>query len=141
MGDQISVGSITGSQGVAIGRNASTVVTGHNLAGDVHIDSGELRAALDGLYDALASLDLPRDEKMAAQTAAGNAISGVSSEEVDAETVTSNLEKVGQALMKADAVIEEGTSMWDHVTRLGSLLGPVAGGAKVVAAWFGIPLP
>jgi uncharacterized protein (UPF0147 family) len=141
MGDQISVGSMTGVQGIAIGRNAQAVVTGHNISGEVRIDAGELRAVLGDLYDDLGALEVPRDARIAAQRAAGDAISAVSDDDVEAATVTSNLEKVGQALMTADAVIEKGTSMWDHVARLSSLLGPLVGGAKVVSAWFGIPLP
>jgi hypothetical protein len=140
MADRINVGPITGSQGVAIGRNASAVVKGHNVSGDVRIDSDQLRAALADLHDALRGLDLARDQRIVAETAAGNAMSGVTGEEVDAEAVTSNLERVGEVLQQADALIEDGTSMWQHVTRLAALLGPVVGGAKVVGGWFGIPL-
>jgi hypothetical protein len=141
MGDEIHVGNITGSQGVAIGPNASTSVTGQNTSGDVRIDTGELRAALGDLYDALGGLDIPREQRIAAQTATGAALAGAESEEVDAGAVSSSIERVGQVLQQADVVIEEGTSLWQHVTRLASLVGPLVGGAKVVAAWFGIPLP
>jgi hypothetical protein len=138
MGDEFNVGPITGAQGVAIGTNASAIVTGQNVSGDVRIDADELRAALDDLYDAIEGLDLPRDERIAVQTAAGSAIAGVSRQEVNAETVTSNVETVGHALQQADTVIQQGTSLWEHVTRLASLLGPFVGGAQVVAGWFGI---
>ena len=141
MGDHINVGDITGSQGVAIGTNATATVTGHNVSGDVRIDSGELRAALDDLYDTLGGLDLPREQKIAAQTATGNAIAGVASETVDAEAVTSNIEKVGEAVQQVGVVIDEGTTLWRQVAHLSSILGPLVGGAKVVAGWFGIPIP
>jgi hypothetical protein len=141
MGDQITVGDITGSQGIAIGKNASARVTGHNLSGEVRIDPGELRAALGELYDAVGDLDLPREQKITAQTATGTALQGVTDKEVDARTVTSNLERAGEALKQADVAVQQGTSLWEHITRLGDLLGPVVGGARIVLGWFGIPLP
>jgi hypothetical protein len=140
-GDKIRVGNITGSQGVAIGRNARAEVTGHNITGDVRIDSAELRSALEELYDAIGELGLSREEKIGAQTAAGTALMGVKDNEVDAESVTSSLEKVGKTLAQANVAVEQGTSLWENVRKLASLVGPLVGGARIVAGWFGVPLP
>src|SRR3712207_8671329 len=62
-GDNIAVGDVTGSQGIAIGRQASATVTGHNMPSDVKIDAGQLRATLEGLYDSLGQTDLPREDR------------------------------------------------------------------------------
>lgn len=139
-GDQINVGDIERSQGVAIGRNTNVEVTGDNISGDVSVDSAELRSALDELYDALADVELSRDQRIEAQTATGNARHGVTDQEVDSETVKSNLQKVGETLKQANVAIDEGTALGESVGRLSALLAPLVGGARVVAGWFGIPL-
>jgi propanediol dehydratase small subunit len=139
-GDEITVGDITGSQGVAIGRNAQTRVTGHNVSGDVRIDSGQLRSALEELYDALGDAELSRNQRIDVQTATGNALKGVTADSVDSDTVTSNLEKVGDTLRQANVAIGEGTAIGENIGRLATLLGPLVGGARIVAGWFGIPL-
>lgn len=78
----------------------------------------QLRSALEELYDALGKADLPRAKKIGAQTATGNALEGVHHDSVDAEAVTSNLEKVGETLKRANIAVEEGTSRWETVARL-----------------------
>lgn len=139
-GDSVTVGNITSSQGVAVGRNAQSWVTGDNTTGDVHIDAGELRSALGELYDALGDTGMSRDLRIQAQTAAGNALSGVTDEGVDADTVTSGLDRVGQALRQANVAVEKGTTLATSIGRVAALLGPLIGGARVVANLFGIPL-
>jgi hypothetical protein len=137
-GDQITVGDISSTQAVAIGRNARVSVTGNNISGDVKIDAKQLRAVLEELYDALDGTGLPRDKTRLAQTAAGNALNGVSDEEVNGDTVVENVKKIGETIKQANVVVQEGTSLWESVTKLAPLLGPLVGGASIVAAWFGI---
>jgi hypothetical protein len=137
-GDQITVGDISSTQGVAIGRNARVSVTGNNISGDLKIDAKQLRAVLEELYDALDGTGLPRDKTRLAQTATGNALNGVSDEEVNGDTVVENVKKIGETIKQANVVVQEGTSLWESVTKLAPLLGPLVGGASIVASWFGI---
>jgi conjugal transfer/entry exclusion protein len=139
-GDNITVGDISGSQGVAIGRSARATVTGQNVSGDVKVDARQLRAALEELYDALDQAQLPRDQVRVTQTAAGNALEGVDEDKVNADTVVHNVQKIGETLKQANATVQEGTTLWQSVQKLAQLLGPLVGGARVVARWYGIAL-
>jgi hypothetical protein len=136
-GDQIDVGDISASQGVAIGRGNVVRISGDNAA---RIDASQLRAALDDLYDALGAAELSREQRITAQTATGNARHAAADEGVDAGSVASNLEQVGETLRHAGVAIDEGTALAESVGRLAALLGPLVGGARVVAGWFGLPL-
>jgi len=138
--DHIQVGNITGSQGIAIGRDAQAVVVGNSSAREMRIDSTALRSALEQLYESVGDVGLPRDKKIVAQTATGTALEGVRDDEVDSASVTSGLQKVGDTLTQANVAIEQGTSLWENLQKLASLVGPLVGGAGVVGGWFGIPL-
>jgi|SRR5215213_3213840 len=139
-GDTITVGDIASSQGIAIGRQASATVTGHNMPNDVKIDAGELRAALAGLYDSLDQTELPREKTRSAQTAAGNALDAVSEDEVKSATVVENVKKVGETIKQANVAVREGSAIWQNVKKLAQLIGPLVGGANIVGSWFGAPL-
>jgi len=139
-GDQITVGDVINAQGVAIGRNASARVIGNNILGDVKIDATELRSALEDLFDALNQAALPRDKTRSAQTAAGNALDAVKDDEVTADVVVENVKKIGETIKEANVVVQEGTSLWQSIKKLAPLVGPIVGGARIVAGWFGVPL-
>jgi hypothetical protein len=139
-GDSITVGDVTSSQGVAVGRHAQSRVTGDNTAGSVRIVAGELRDALGELYDVLSDSGLSRDQRIEAQTATGSALNGVTDEGVDAQTVTSGLERVGETLRRANVAVEEGTTLATSIARIAALLGPLVGGARVIGNLFGFPL-
>ena len=138
-GDHISVGDIINAQGVAVGRNATARVTGNNIPGDVKIDATELRSALEDLFDALNQAALPKDKTRSAQTAAGNALEAVKEDEIKADVVVENVKKIGDTIKEANNVVQEGTSLWQGVKKLAPLVGPLVGGARVVAGWFGVP--
>jgi uncharacterized protein (UPF0147 family) len=139
-GDNISIGNISNSQGVAIGRNASAIASGQNVSGHITVDAEQLRIALATLYDAVGESQLPREQVRVAQTAAGKALEGVQDNEVNADTVVQNVRKIGETLTQANVAVKEGSILWESVQKLASLLGPLVGGARVVAAWFGILL-
>jgi ribosomal protein L17 len=139
-GDSITVGNVTSSQGVAIGRNTSVQVTGNNIISGTEIDAKEVRAALEALYDGLDKAGLPKDKIRSVQTAAGNAIEAVTDKEVKADIVADNVKKIGETIKQANVAIEEGSSLWHSIRRLSPLLGPLVGGARIVAAWFGVPI-
>ena len=136
-GDSISVGNITGAQGVVIGRQATANVTGHNIASDV-LDRNQLKTILEGLYEALGDAQLPRDHTRAAQTAAGKAIAATNDKESKPDSIVGGVKEIADTLKQADIAVKEGTSLWESVQKLASLIGPLVGGARVVAAWFGI---
>ncbi len=139
-GDSITVGDITSAQGIAIGKNATATVTGDNVAGHVKVDPEQMRAALASLFDELARAGLPKDKARTAQTAAGNAIDAVGNKEVRSNVVADNVKKIGDTIKEANVAIKEGSSLWDSIKGLAPLLGPLVGGAHIVAGWFGLPL-
>lgn len=139
-GDQISVGNITNAQGVAIGRSARATVMGSTIQAGATIDAGQLKAALQDLWQAIGQSQLPTEQQITAQTAAGNALGGVKDDTVDGDSVVDHVKKAGEALQGANTVIEQGSSLWASVQKLAPLLGPLVGGARVVATWFGIAM-
>jgi hypothetical protein len=139
-GDNITVGEIANAQGVAIGRNANARVAGNNAQGDATIDLKALRSALESLYDSLEQGTLPRDKTRSAQTAVENALNAASEEPIKSDVVVDNVKKIGEAIKEANVTIQEGASLWTSVHKLGPLLGPLVGGVRVVAGWFGVPI-
>ena len=138
--ESITVGDITKSQGVAIGSHAHAHVTGQNISGDIGINLKELKTVLEEFYDSLGATELPREKTRSAQIAAGNALNSVSHDDVKSEAVIESVKKVGEALKQANVTVQEGTSLWQSITKLAPLLGPLVGGAHVVASWFGVPV-
>ena len=134
----ISVGDITKSQGVAIGNHAQAQVTGHNISGDIGTNLKELKTVLEEFYDSLGTTELPREKMRSAQIAAGDALRSVSQDDVKSGVVIENVKKVGEALKEANVTVQEGTSLWESITKLAPLLGPLVGGAHIVASWFGV---
>jgi hypothetical protein len=104
------------------------------------LDTRELRTALEELWDALGQAPLPRERLRSAQTAAGNALDAVTDNEVKSDTVVENVKKIGETLKEANAVMQEGSTLWQSVQKLAPQLGPIVGGVRVVAGWFGMPL-
>ena len=142
-GDHFQVGDISGSQGLALGRAARAEVHGHITADARAVDPAALRRVLTDLQVALGRADLPTEAKLVAQTAAGNAVlEGVQAGEVKPDVVVSQVEKMGQALKRANVAVQEGSALWESVQKLATTVGPlVQGGAQAVAGWFGVPLP
>jgi hypothetical protein len=139
-GDSITVGDVTNAQGVAIGRNATATVTGNNVVGNAKVDPEQMRAALESLFDELEKAGMPKDKARTAQTAAGNAINAVGDKEVKSNVVADNVKKIGDTIKEANVAVKEGSSLWNSIKGLAPLLGPLVGGAHVVAGWFGLPL-
>jgi hypothetical protein len=110
------------------------------MPSDVKIDPRELRSTLEELYDVLGETELPRDKTRSAQTATGIALEAVTEDEVQREPVVENVKKVGETLKEANVAVQEGSALWQNVQNLSQLIGPLVGGTRIVAGWFGIPL-
>jgi hypothetical protein len=137
IGNYMTGGTIHGPQVNTVGSQPTASVTVHNMSSSVKIDAGELRTALEELYDSLDQIELPRATTRSAQTATGNALDAVSEDEVKSETVVENVKKVGDSLKQANMAVREGSAMWQNVQELARLVGPlVAGGTGEVASWF-----
>jgi hypothetical protein len=139
-GESISIGNITNAQGVAIGRNAQSYVVGQNISRDTRIDANQLREALTQLHAALDQAGLPVDKKISTQTSVGLALEAAKGDQVQADGIVANVKKVGDVFKEANSTVQQGTSLWDSIQKLAPLLGPLVGGAKIVGAWFGIPI-
>ncbi len=139
-GDNIRVGNISGSQGVAIGHNASVSVTSSRMSSVTKINLQELRAVLEELWDALDTAQLQREQKRITQTAASNALDSVEGEESQSTIVIENVKKIGDTIRQTNVIVEEGSDLWQSVLKLIHLVGPLVGGARTVAGWFGISL-
>ena len=137
-GDNITIGDISNAQGVAVGMNASATVTGNNIA-VAKVDGAQVRAALESLYDELGNAHLPKEQARLAQTAAGNALEAANDKEVKANVVADNVKKIAETMKEAKVAVEEGSSLWKSIEELVPLLGPLVGGAHIVASWFGLP--
>jgi hypothetical protein len=93
------------------------------------------------MYTSLSQANMPRDKMISTQTAVGKALEGVKDDEVQAEIVVSHIQTVGEVLKQANVTVQEGSSLWQSVQKLATLLGPLVGGARIVAGWFGVLLP
>lgn len=139
-GDNITVGNVSAAQGIAIGRQATARVVGHNISSDIKLDAGALRSALEQLKHALDDVGVPADKRRDSQTLASEALEAVKDHEVNPDQLVENLKKIGEKLKQANVAVQEGSTLWESVKKLAPLLGPLVGGARVVAAWFGVPL-
>jgi hypothetical protein len=141
MGDRFDISGQVG----AIGRHATA--TGNTFTqirydAGAKVDPAALQAALAELHAALGAAALPRAQAISAQTAVGNALEGgVQNGQVKPEALVPNLKKAAATVKQASLVVQQGTSLWESVQKLAPLVGPLVGGAHVVAGWFGIPLP
>lgn len=79
---------------------------------------------------------------MEAQASAYHSKKILEDKEPQGEALASNIKKIGDSLKEADVTLEHGSQLASSVMKMAIILGPVVvGGAKVVASWFGVPLP
>lgn len=144
-GDLVFNGTISQGQGFSIGQGSSVhmTVTGNlsQQAGS-SVDLGALKESLTDLYQLLAEASLPVENKMRLQTLTGQAVVLTEQKQPDAGTLTAQIKQLGETFQSAGETIAEGATVGKSILRIASLVGPlVAGGARVVAAWFGLPFP
>lgn len=152
MSDQKPPGSNSGDihVGGSVTSGGGDVVIGHGnivkkaiLQGDLStIDVAALKSQLEELYDALDTVGLPSAQKRAVQSDTNEAIKTISEPDPQADAIVDRLQAVGQTLQQAEVTVQQGSQLATTLGNIARTVGPlVAGGAKLVAAWFGIPLP
>jgi hypothetical protein len=106
------------------------------------IDVNALKQTLLELHKSLESAPISDDAKVDAQVAASQARKAVDQQDVKTETLVGHIKDVGDTLQSAGVTIKQGSQVAANVMRIATIVGPlVAGGAKIVAGWFGLPLP
>lgn len=135
-------GSVTGGD-FALGHgNVVHVVKSAYENGKPTIDVDDLKKTLLELHKSLESAPLPDDAKVDAQVAASQARKAADQQDMKTETLVGHIKEVGDTLQTAGVTIKQGSQVATSVLRIAGIVGPlVAGGAKVVASWFGLPLP
>lgn len=141
-GDMITTGDFINSAHIAIGRGAQ--VSGNrdliSPATDTFIDSQTLRSVVTELYMAFGQTDMPINTLISVQSVAGTALKeSDKGDKVNCKVFIPQIKTIGDTLAEANVVVQQGTLLWQSVTKLAQLLGPlVVGGAQAVAAWFGV---
>lgn len=144
-GDIVISGTISQGQGFSIGQRSSVHLT---VAGNLSqqagssVDLGALKESLTEFYQLLAEAPLPVDNKMKLQMLTGQAVELTEQKQPDAGVLTAHIKQLGETFQSAGEAIEQGATVGQSVLKIASLVGPlVAGGARVVAAWFGLHFP
>lgn len=138
-GWHISVGGDVG----AIGPNAQGTVNKQTYnMGSQPIDMKVFLESLEELYTVLGSANLPRRALMDAQGAVNQTVKVVEQKEVQPNAVADQLKQIGSTLQQANTTIQQGSQLAASVEKIAKIAAPFLGvGARVVAGWFGIPLP
>jgi hypothetical protein len=142
-GDIYQQGTIKEVQNVTIGAGSSIHITG-NVSQSVSssIDLPALRSSLLELYELLGATSLPLKQKMALQLAIGRAAELAERDETEAEALAEGVRQIGETFERTGEAVEAGSQVGRTILKIVGIVGPlVAGGARVVASWFGLPLP
>ena len=139
----ITIGGSVSGENMALGHAAQAIQTKTLYQnGQPTIDLASLKSSLVELYGHLQSAGLPPDAQMEAQAAVYQSKKVLEDKEPQSEALAGNIKKIGDSLKEANVTLEHGSQLASTVTKMALILGPViVGGAKVVASWFGVPLP
>jgi hypothetical protein len=144
-GNFVFSGTINQGQGFSIGPGSSvhmTVIGNLSQKADSSVDLRALKESLTDLYQLLAEASLPVENKMKLQTLTGQAVELTEQEQPDAGVLTSQIKQLGETFQSAGETIAEGAIVGKSIFMIANLIEPlVAGGARVVAAWFGLHFP
>jgi hypothetical protein len=142
-GDYIRIDGPVKGQGIAIGREASAQANNNVYQeGNVTIDRAALKNNLMELYEQLGASALPVKQKMALQLAIGRAAELAEREETQAEALAEGVRQIGETFERTGEAIEAGSQVGRTLLKIVGIVGPlVAGGARIAAGWFGLPLP
>ncbi len=130
------------TSGIAhIGHKGKIQASNVSLGAPLPLDSAALKANLQELFGALSSAGLPMQTQMEAQTATGLAAQQAEAPAPQMDALAQHLQRAGQSLQRANVALVEGSQLAAAVVKLAHTLGPVVGGARIVASWFGLHLP
>ena len=126
------------------GTNVSIGHQGHIevISGAPPIDREALKGGLEELYTNLAGLGLPTPMLREVQRATDRAAEMAEQQSARSDELAGQIKEIAEALKRSGGKAEQGSSVARSIARIAGVLAPVVvGGAHVVAAWFGLPLP
>lgn len=127
---------------IGVGSQTQSKITNNNGQSIAPIDLETLKKSLVELYGHLPSAGLPAEAQMELQASIYQSKKLLEGKEPPNEEVAGTVKKIGESLQQANVAIEHGSQLASTVVKMAAILGPVVvGGAKVVASWFGVPLP
>jgi hypothetical protein len=140
---KIEISGHVSGQNFSIGHGSQVQVTQtitHN--GQPTIDLAALKGSLLELYGQLQNAGLPLESQMETQAAIIQAKKSTEEQDPQSEALASNIKQIGETLQNANVTLERGSQLAATAVKVATILGPiVVGGARVVASWFGVPLP
>ncbi len=135
-------GQVSAEENIMIGVGNLNRITNNNGPSLLPIDLETLKKSLVELYGHLPSAGLPAETQMELQASIYQSKKLLEGKEPPNEEVANTVKKIGESLQQANVAIEHGSQLASTVVKMAAILGPVVvGGAKVVASWFGVPLP
>ena len=138
----INISAQTSGENFIIGAGNVNKITHHNEQSTITIDLETLKKSLVELYGHLPSAGLPAEAQMELQASIYQSKKLLEGKEPPNEEVANTVKKIGESLQQANVAIEHGSQLASTVVKMATILAPVVvGGAKVVASWFGVPLP
>jgi hypothetical protein len=139
----IEISGHVSGQNFSIGHSSQVHVTQTiTQNGQPTVDLAALKSSLLEFYGQLQNAGLPLESQMETQAAVVQAKKAAEEKEPESEALASNIKHIGDALQSANVTLERGSQLAATAVKVATILGPiVAGGAHVVASWFGVPLP
>lgn len=140
---KIEISGHVSGQNLSFGHSSQVQVTQTiTQNGQPTIDLEALKNSLLELYSQLQNAGLPLESQMETQAAIVQAKKNAEEKEPQSEALARNIKQIGETLQNANVTLERGSQLATIALRVATILGPiVAGGARVVASWFGVPLP
>ena len=136
----ITGASITGTH-VAIGDHAQIQVTMViSPQGKPALDRAALKQSLEDLYLHLGAMGLPTEVLIEARAATAQARNTLRETGLNVEALVGSLKQLGNLLQNAGIKVEPDSALATALRKVATLSGPlIAGGERIVVAWFGLP--
>ncbi len=142
-GDVTISGSITAGDNASFALGAGAIVRQTIHQGGATLDATgwqTLQGALKDLYDQL-DHQLAGSQKREILRPTDQAIQVTEEQNPQPDAVVGKLQEISQAINKTGTRIQAGTKLAASLLSIAHIAAPlVAGGARVIAGWFGLPL-
>ncbi len=136
-------GSVTSSDNAVMALGHGTVIhhTVHQSGATLDAAGWQaLQTSLQDLYDQLGE-QFSGEQKRTVLRAADQAIQAAEEQNPRPDAVAGKLQEMSQAIDKTGTRIQAGTKVAASLLSIAHVAAPlVAGGARVIAGWFGLPL-